>query len=166
MAFVAPVPLPMRAIASVPVTCTPEFPCGPINPVRPCRTPRACSTASLSPMSSISITPSQGGGVVGARVCIEYCVGCRWGLRASWTAQELLATFERGGALGEVALRPSDVSGIFRVWVVPALEIDRGGTVIWDRKLDGGFPEMKVLKQRVRDIVEPQKDLGHSDCKL
>ena len=35
--------------------------------------------------------------------------------------------------------------------------------VVWDRKVDGGFPQPKELKQRVRDVIAPQKDLGHSD---
>lgn len=35
--------------------------------------------------------------------------------------------------------------------------------LIWERKRDGGFPEAKVLKQRVRDLVWPDRDLGHSD---
>lgn len=35
--------------------------------------------------------------------------------------------------------------------------------LIWDRKAEGGFPETKVLKQRVRNHIEPEKDLGHSD---
>jgi len=34
---------------------------------------------------------------------------------------------------------------------------------IWERKADGGFPEAKVLKQRVRDQIDPQRDLGHND---
>jgi hypothetical protein len=35
--------------------------------------------------------------------------------------------------------------------------------LLWDRKTEGGFPETKVLKQRVRDHIDPKKDLGHSD---
>lgn len=35
--------------------------------------------------------------------------------------------------------------------------------VLWDRKLDGGFPETKELKRRVRDVIEPGRDLGHVD---
>lgn len=86
------------------------------------------------------------------RVEIEYCTGCRWLLRAAWTAQELLTTFE--SELGEVALAPGS-GGVFRVTV--------DGETAWDRAAEGGFPEMKVLKQRVRDLVAPEKDLGHSD---
>tara|TARA_R110002111_G_scaffold145524_2_gene212012 strand:- start:205 stop:504 length:300 start_codon:yes stop_codon:yes gene_type:complete len=86
---------------------------------------------------------------------IEYCPGCRWLLRAAWTAQELLTTFE--SELGAVTLRPSDMSGTFKVTV--------DGHLLWDRKLEGRFPEMKELKQRVRDQIAPERALGHSDTK-
>ncbi|MAY68310.1 MAG: selenoprotein [Rhodospirillaceae bacterium] len=86
-------------------------------------------------------------------VAITYCTRCRWLLRASWMAQELLTTFETD--LGGVTLLPDDVGGRFIVSV--------GDTVVWDRKRDGGFPEIKVLKQRVRDIAVPDKELGHSE---
>lgn len=84
---------------------------------------------------------------------IEYCPGCRWLLRAGWTAQELLTTFE--AELGAVTLRPSDTGGTFRVSV--------DGALLWDRKAKERFPEMKELKQRVRDHIAPARDLGHSD---
>lgn len=35
--------------------------------------------------------------------------------------------------------------------------------VLWDRKTDGGFPETKELKRRVRDVIQPGRDLGHVD---
>jgi hypothetical protein len=35
--------------------------------------------------------------------------------------------------------------------------------LLWDRKAEGGFPETKVLKQRLRDQIDPSRDLGHSD---
>jgi selenoprotein W-related protein len=87
-----------------------------------------------------------------ARVAIEYCTQCRWLLRASWMAQELLSTFATD--LDEVALRPGS-GGIFRITV--------DGDQIWERKTDGGFPDIAVLKQRVRDRVAPERDLGHAD---
>ncbi|KAJ4366019.1 hypothetical protein N0V85_009224, partial [Neurospora sp. IMI 360204] len=34
---------------------------------------------------------------------------------------------------------------------------------IWDRKTDGGFPETKELKRRVRDMIQPERNLGHVD---
>ena len=39
------------------------------------------------------------------------------------------------------------------------------GDVLWDRKRDGGFPDAKPLKQRVRDRLDPARDLGHVDRK-
>ncbi|MFF0491747.1 SelT/SelW/SelH family protein [Nocardia sp. NPDC003482] len=87
-----------------------------------------------------------------ARVAIEYCTQCRWLLRAGWMAQELLNTF--GTDLSEVALIPGS-GGVFRV------TIDE--QQIWERRADGGFPEIAVLKQRVRDRIDPGRDLGHID---
>ena len=84
---------------------------------------------------------------------IEYCPGCGWLLRAGWIAQELLTTFE--AELGAVTLRPSDTSGTFRV------SLD--GDLIWDRKTEARFPEIKELKQCVRDHIAPERYLGHSD---
>jgi len=86
------------------------------------------------------------------RIAITYCTQCNWMLRAAWMAQELLSTF--GQDLAEVALIPG-TGGVFVVTL--------DGRTIWDRKHDGGFPEAKVLKQRVRDVAWPDRDLGHSD---
>jgi selenoprotein W-related protein len=36
---------------------------------------------------------------------------------------------------------------------------------VFDRKEYGGFPEIKELKQAVRDIVAPGKSQGHTDTK-
>ncbi|MCB1825450.1 SelT/SelW/SelH family protein [Candidatus Competibacter phosphatis] len=86
------------------------------------------------------------------RVSITYCTQCRWLLRAAWLAQELLTTFEQ--ELGEVALRPG-TGGVF--------EIQVGDELIWSRKQEGRFPEAKEVKQRVRDRIAPERNLGHSD---
>jgi selenoprotein W-related protein len=86
------------------------------------------------------------------RVEIVYCTGCRWLLRAAWMAQELLTTFS--DELGEVAIVPGS-GGVFEVRVDDEL--------VWSRAAAGRFPEIKELKQLVRDRVAPQKDLGHSD---
>lgn len=37
--------------------------------------------------------------------------------------------------------------------------------ILWDRKTEGGFPEVKELKRRVRDCIDPSRDLGHVDGK-
>lgn len=86
------------------------------------------------------------------RVEIEYCTQCRWLLRAGWTAQELLTTFE--AEIGDVALIPGS-GGIFEVRV--------DDETVWSRKERGGFPELAEIKQLVRDRVAPGKDLGHSE---
>ncbi|MDM9559131.1 MULTISPECIES: SelT/SelW/SelH family protein [Bordetella] len=85
-------------------------------------------------------------------ITITYCTQCQWLLRAAWMAQELLSTF--GTDLGAVTLAPG-TGGVFR--------IHYGDSLIWDRTADGGFPDAKVLKQRVRDRLDPQRDLGHID---
>jgi selenoprotein W-related protein len=89
-----------------------------------------------------------------SRVEIVYCTQCRWLLRAAWTAQELLTTFE--SELGEVALRPG-TGGVFEVRI--------GEEVLWSREAQGRFPDLRELKQMVRDRVAPGRDLGHSERK-
>jgi selenoprotein W-related protein len=86
------------------------------------------------------------------RVAITYCRQCNWLMRSAWMAQELLSTFSE--ELGAVTLVPS-TGGAFQI------EVD--GDVIWERKRDGGFPDVKALKQRVRDRIDPNRDLGHLD---
>jgi len=86
------------------------------------------------------------------RIAITYCTQCRWLLRSAWLAQELLTTFE--DELGEVALIPG-AGGVF--------EIRLDGRLIWSRKTAGRFPEVKEIKQIVRDGVAPDRDLRHSD---
>ena len=87
-----------------------------------------------------------------ATVSIRYCTQCNWLLRSAWMAQELLSTF--GTDLGAVTLLPG-TGGIF--------EIRFGTELIWERKRDGGFPDVKTLKQLVRDRLDPDRDLGHID---
>jgi selenoprotein W-related protein len=86
------------------------------------------------------------------RVEITYCTGCRWLLRAAWMAQELLTTFQ--DELGEVALLPGS-GGVFEVRVDDEL--------IWSRAQQSRFPEIKELKQLVRNRIAPGKALGHSE---
>src|SRR3546814_5157677 len=86
------------------------------------------------------------------RISIVYCTQCQWLLRAAWMAQELLSTF--GTDLAAVTLVPG-TGGVFRIHYDDSL--------LWDRAVDAGFPDAKVLKQRVRDRLDPQRDLGHID---
>jgi selenoprotein W-related protein len=56
--------------------------------------------------------------------------------------------------MGAVTLVPG-TGGIF--------EISLDGQLVWERKRDGGFPDVKQLKQLVRDRIDPDRDLGHID---
>ncbi|RZU62824.1 SelT/SelW/SelH family protein [Zhihengliuella halotolerans] len=87
-----------------------------------------------------------------SRIVITYCTQCNWLLRAQWYQGELLQTFSE--ELGEVALAPA-TGGVFRV--------DVDNVPVWNRKRDGGFPDISELKRRVRDVVAPRKHLGHID---
>jgi len=86
------------------------------------------------------------------RIEIEYCTQCRWLLRAAWLAQELLTTFESD--IQSVSLVPGS-GGI--------LEVRLNGELLFSRKEAGRFPEAKELKQLVRDRIDPERSLGHSD---
>ncbi len=70
-------------------------------------------------------------------------------------AQELLITFEED--VGGVTLIPGS-GGVFEVRV--------GERVMWSRVRAGRFPELKELKQLLRDVVAPEKPLGHSETAL
>ena len=85
-------------------------------------------------------------------VTIAYCTQCNWLLRSGWMAQELLSTF--GADLAAVTLLPG-TGGIFEIRV--------DGELAWERKRDGGFPDVRTLKQLVRDRIDPERDLGHLD---
>ena len=80
---------------------------------------------------------------VGPMIEITDCRLCGWGLRAGWMAQELLTTFAE--ELGSVALTPDGTGGVFEVRV--------NNEVIWSRKEQGRFPELKEIKQFIRDRV-------------
>ncbi|WES63459.1 SelT/SelW/SelH family protein [Microbacter sp. GSS18] len=86
------------------------------------------------------------------RIRITYCTQCNWLLRAQWYQGELLTTF--ADDVDEIALAPA-TGGVFRV--------DVDGTGVWNRKTDGGFPDITALKRAVRDIVAPGRSLGHAD---
>jgi predicted Rdx family selenoprotein len=102
--------------------------------------------------------------------------------RAQWVATELFLTFPPPelASISVVPLTSDETAGRFRVWVFA----DPSPTLVWDRKVEGGFPELKVLvemvlpawsglteltipseqKQRIRDRIQPGKSLGHSDA--
>jgi selenoprotein W-related protein len=83
---------------------------------------------------------------------IHYCTQCRWLMRAAWMAQELLTTFD--GDIESLTLKPG-TGGVF--------DITLDGGMLWSRKAEGRFPEITELKQRLRDRIDPARDLGHID---
>lgn len=87
-------------------------------------------------------------------ITITYCAKCRWLLRSTWMAQEILTTFE--GQIDELTLLPK-TDGIFKVHV--------NNSLVWCRKEMGGFPDITTLKQKVRDVIAPDMNLGCIDRK-
>ncbi len=102
-------------------------------------------------------------------ISIEYCSGCQWMLRSTWMASEILTTFSSDNSLSSISLIPKgpplSEGGIFRVTADSKNDQDAAlmKTTLWDRKIEGRFPESKEVKQLIRDLVDPGKDLGHSD---
>jgi selenoprotein W-related protein len=86
---------------------------------------------------------------------ICYCRLCNWGLRASWMAQEILTTFAE--EIGSVTLTPDQSGGRYDIYL--------NEEMIWSRRSKGRFPDIKELKQLIRDRIAPERSLGHSDNK-
>lgn len=84
---------------------------------------------------------------------IEYCPKCGWLTRSAWMAQELLNTFVED--IRGVMLTPSEKGGTFLIKI--------NEEVLFDRKQMDRFPEIKELKKLVRDVINPNKNLGHID---
>jgi len=103
--------------------------------------------------------------------------------RANWTSTELFLTFPppKLTAISLLPLNSDETAGRFRIWLYLS---DEPPILLWDRKVEGGFPELKVLvgvivvvvlllcsypfvtqKQRLRDHIQPGVSLGHSDTK-
>ncbi|TXE12932.1 SelT/SelW/SelH family protein [Seonamhaeicola algicola] len=89
-----------------------------------------------------------------SHIKITYCTQCQWLLRATWMSQELLTTFKDD--IDALTLIPG-TGGIFEVYA--------NDEKIWSRKEMNGFPEITKLKQLVRDVIAPNKSLGHIDRK-
>ncbi|KAF9046044.1 hypothetical protein BDZ89DRAFT_942247, partial [Hymenopellis radicata] len=84
--------------------------------------------------------------------------------RATWVQTELFLTFPPP-IINSISLHPlntEETAGRFRVWISVGRNTPH---LLWDRKVEGGFPELKALKQRLRDVIQPERSLGHSDHK-
>jgi len=97
--------------------------------------------------------------------------------RATWIQTELFLTFP-SPVLECITLIPRntpETGGRFRVWLFSESRDKENNAnhddgrpyveLIWDRKTQGGFPELKELKQLIRDKIQPGVSLGHSDRK-
>lgn len=85
---------------------------------------------------------------------IEYCTGCKWLLKSAYFAQEILTTFEE--EVDAVTLKPHrGQDGSFTIY--------HNGEVLWDRRANNGFPNMRQMKNLIRDKVSPAKNLGHTE---
>ena len=59
-----------------------------------------------------------------------------------------------------------DIEGVFMLpdkQSAGTFEISIDDRIVWERRADGGFPDASSLKKRVRDIISPERDLGHHD---
>ncbi len=74
---------------------------------------------------------------------IEYCARCNFLPRATWVAQELLHTY--GDFVSGLTLVPSG-GGIF--------EVRANGGVLASTKTEGGFPEIRTLKERLNQLLD------------
>ena len=72
-------------------------------------------------------------------------------------AQELLSTFTE--YLHSVSLTPSQDNGRYTIRFNDV-------QILFDRKTEGRFPEIKELKRLVRNSVNPDKPSGHLDRSL
>ena len=90
-----------------------------------------------------------------SHVTIDYCVGCRWGLRSVWMAQELLTKHPH---VTQVTLQPSDIAGTF------IMRQTNKNQELWDRKEQGGFPELDDVWDALREAdKEPP---NHNDNEM
>ena len=83
-------------------------------------------------------------------------------LRATYYAQEILSTFESHNLIDSIKLKPNYLrNGTFQIYC----RQNDNDIKIWDRKDEStkGFPDVKTIKQLIRDIYAPDVGLGHSD---
>ena len=106
--------------------------------------------------------------VYNTHVAIRYCEGSGYLLRAAYYGQELLTTF-CDGELDAISLQPikneNENDGAFSVQLLTRDEANTVKTlVLWDKLVSENFPQVKELKRMIRDVVTPEKDLGHSEA--
>ncbi|ORY22572.1 Rdx family-domain-containing protein [Naematelia encephala] len=127
--------------------------------------PPTTEATSTSSSTNVAVIPGSGDisppGKLYPAMTIEYCDKCRWAPRSTWYQTELFLTFPTP-AIRSITLIPystPDTGGRFRVWI----DRGNGNELVWDRKTEGGFPDLKVLKSRIRNLIQPERGLGHSE---
>ncbi|WVQ78435.1 hypothetical protein IAT38_000521 [Cryptococcus sp. DSM 104549] len=161
-----PIPQPATGSAMAHAPSSPTGLAGPHSadspaPSAPAKTEAATPASSATEAQADFVAPDLRD--VKPSVIIEFCDRCRWAPRASWIQTELFLTFQNP-LLRSITLMPlnaPETGGRFRVWV----DVGKGAgeQLVWDRQTEGGFPELKILKQRIRNLVQPDMGLGHSD---
>jgi len=82
---------------------------------------------------------------------IEYCTVCNFRGRATWLAQELLASLEQ--ELGGVTLVPGR-GGVF--------DVRLDGETVFSYKAEGRFPEPRELKDLLRERLGLEPSERHT----
>ena len=87
-------------------------------------------------------------------ITINFCTKCGWLTRAAWMAQEIINTYVND--IQSVNLVPGD-DGKFEIFC------DK--QAIFLRHEEGKFIEIKEIKMRIRNFIDPERSLGHIDRK-
>ena len=72
--------------------------------------------------------------------------------RATWMQQEFFTTFQ--DELESIKLIQG-TGGIYDIYL--------DNDLLFSRKKEGRFPEIKEIKQMIRDRINPNRDLGHTE---
>jgi len=65
--------------------------------------------------------------------------------------------------IGRYVIFPSAVNDQLRSAALGVVGSMRRKSALLTTQTEGGFPELKVLKQRLRNDIQPEMSLGHSD---
>ena len=82
---------------------------------------------------------------------IRLCPKCKWLFGATWISLEL-CNFESD--LESIKLVQSD-PGVFEVYCKK--------NIIFSRHVEKVFINIAIIKQRFRNLINPERDLGHTD---
>jgi predicted Rdx family selenoprotein len=78
-------------------------------------------------------------------------------------AQQASSSTDPAGVSNNDKPTPAPTTTTTTTTTTATADIETKTIRLWDRKRDAGFPETKELKRRVRDVIQPGRDLGHVD---